>query len=349
MNRIIPWWALSSIAVILGIILDFGFGDPAISWHPICLIGKLISLTEKKLRNGIKKRFPQTDSHKEQRNQAEKTAGIWLVLIVASVSTLLPSGLLWLAYIIHPVSGILLEGVFCWFLLATKCLKKESTNVKRALTEEGLKAGQRAVGRIVGRDTVVLDEQGVIRAAVETVAENSSDGCIAPLFYMILGGAPLAFFYKSINTMDSMVGYQNETYLYFGRAAAKIDDIVNFIPSRISAFLLMVSAGLCGYSLSNAWRIFRRDRFKHASPNSAQTESAMAGALGVQLAGNAWYFGELHKKETIGDAKREIEPADIDRANRILYVMVISGAVTGLLLKGWILLCMNMAGILTLI
>ena len=269
-----------------------------------------------------------------------------MVVIVITVSTLLPSGILVLAYALHPVAGILVEGIFCWFLLATKCLKQESTNVKRALTEEGLESGQKAVARIVGRDTAVLDEPGVIKAAVETVAENSSDGCIAPLFYMLLGGAPLGFFYKSINTMDSMVGYRNETYLYFGRAAAKTDDVANFLPARISALLLVASAGLHGYSASNAWRIFKRDRMKHASPNSAQTESAMAGALGVQLAGDAWYFGELHKKQTIGDALREIEPEDIDRANRILYGMVVLGTVLGVLLKGCVLVCMNMAGIL---
>lgn len=345
MIHLIQWWGFSLCGVILGVLLDFCFGDPAVSWHPICLIGNLISFTRKKLRNSIEKRFPDT-SGREEKNKAEFRGGIGLVVIVITVSTLLPSGILVLAYALHPVAGILVEGIFCWFLLATKCLKQESTTVKRALTEEGLESGQRAVARIVGRDTAVLDEPGVIKAAVETVAENSSDGCIAPLFYMLLGGAPLGFFYKSINTMDSMVGYRNETYLYFGCAAAKTDDVANFLPARISALLLVASAGLRGYSASNAWRIFKRDRMKHASPNSAQTESAMAGALGVQLAGDAWYFGELHKKETIGDALREIEPEDIDRANRILYGMVVLGTVLGVLLKGCVLVCMNMAGIL---
>lgn len=348
MMNLIQWWGLSLCGVILGVLLDFCFGDPAVSWHPICLIGNLISFTRKKLRAPIDKKYSDA-REQEKKNKAEFRGGIWLVLIVVSVSTLLPSLILVPAYALHPVAGIIVEGIFCWFLLATKCLKQESTNVKRALMEEGLESGQKAVARIVGRDTAVLDEPGVIKAAVETVAENSSDGCIAPLFYMLLGGAPLGFFYKSINTMDSMVGYRNETYLYFGRAAAKTDDVVNFLPARISALLLVASAGLRGFSASNAWRIFKRDRMKHASPNSAQTESAMAGALGVQLAGDAWYFGELHKKETIGDALREIEPEDIDRANRILYGMVVLGTVLGVLLKGCVLVCMSTAGILPLI
>lgn len=190
MIHLIQWWGFSLCGVILGVLLDFCFGDPAVSWHPICLIGNLISFTRKKLRNSIEKRFPDT-SQREEKNKAEFRGGIGLVVIVITVSTLLPSVILVFAYALHPVAGIIVEGIFCWFLLATKCLKQESTNVKRALTEEGLESGQKAVARIVGRDTTVLDEPGVIKAAVETVAENSSDGCIAPLFYMLLGGAPL--------------------------------------------------------------------------------------------------------------------------------------------------------------
>ena len=173
---------------------------------------------------------------------------------------------------------------------------------------------------IVGRDTKSLTEEGVVKAAVETVAENTSDGVIAPLFYMVIGGAVLGFAYKAVNTMDSMVGYKNKTYLHFGRAAARLDDAANFLPSRLAALLWIGAAGLAGFDGRGAWRIWRRDRFCHASPNSAQTESACARALGVQLAGPAWYFGEYYDKPTIGDDTRPVEPADILRADRMLYL-----------------------------
>ena len=182
-----------------------------------------------------------------------------------------------------------------------------------------LAEARHAVSWIVGRDTQNLDAEGVTKAAIETVAENSSDGVIAPLFYMAVGGVPLMFFYKAVNTMDSMIGYKNERYLYFGRFAAKLDDVVNYIPARLSGLLMVIASFLCGLDGKNAFRIFLRDRRKHDSPNSAQTEAAMAGALGVQLAGNAFYFGKLYEKPYIGDPLRPIEAEDIVRANRLLY------------------------------
>ena len=182
-----------------------------------------------------------------------------------------------------------------------------------------LDAARKAVGRIVGRDTGALTAAGVTKAAVETVAENFADGVAAPLLYMFLGGAPLALCYKSINTMDSMVGYKNDRYLYFGRAAARLDDVANYLPARGAALLLVAAAALTGQSAAGAFRIWRRDRRCHASPNSAQTEAAMAGALRVQLAGPAYYFGKLYEKPTIGDDSRPIGPADIARAGRMLY------------------------------
>ena len=194
-----------------------------------------------------------------------------------------------------------------------------------ARLEEGdLPAARKAVGRIVGRDTAALTEEGVTKAAVETIAENASDGEIAPLFWMALGGAPLALCYKAVNTMDSMVGYRNERYQYFGTAAAKLDDLANWLPARLSALLFLLLAPLAGMNGKGAWKIWRRDRRKHASPNSAQTEAAMAGILGVQLAGDAYYFGELHKKPTLGDDLRPIQPEDIPRANRLM--LLASGA-----------------------
>ena len=208
----------------------------------------------------------------------------------------------------------------CWQIFAAHSLRKESMKVARALDAGDADGARTALGNIVGRDTAVLDENGMIRAAVETVAENTSDGVTAPMLAMTLFGAVGGFFYKSINTMDSMVGYKNEKYLNFGRAAAKTDDAANFLPSRISALCMIATAWMCRLSSKNAWRMFRRDRRKHASPNSAQTESVCAGALGVRLAGDAVYGGVVHQKEYIGDAVREIETADIRRANRLMYV-----------------------------
>ena len=231
---------------------------------------------------------------------------------------------------LHPLLGLAVQMFWCGQALAAKGLVQESTNVYRELLKPDLPAARTAVSRIVGRDTQALTAEGVTKAAVETVAENASDGVIAPL----LGGAPLALTYKAINTMDSMVGYKNERYLHFGRAAAKLDDIANFLPSRIAALLWVAAAALTGNDARNAWRIWRRDRRNHASPNSAQTESACAGALNVQLAGPAYYFGEYYKKPTIGDAVRPIEPEDIRRANRMMYAESLLALALGLVIRG---------------
>lgn len=249
----------------------------------------------------------------------ERIGGVLLVLIVVSVSTAVPVGILHLAYGWNFWLGIGIESFMCYQILAARSLQKESDLVYLALKNEGIEAARKAVSMIVGRDTESLNEEGVTKAAVETVAENTSDGVIAPLFYMIFGGAVLGFAYKSINTMDSMVGYKNEKYQYFGTAAAKLDDIVNYIPARLSAVFMVLAAFLLRMDGKNAWKIFKRDRYNHKSPNSAQTESVMAGALDVQLAGNAWYFGKLHEKPTIGDPIRYIEIEDIRRSHKLMF------------------------------
>ena len=237
------------------------------------------------------------------------------------VGTLLFTGLVcWGAAMLHPLLGLAVQMFWCGQALAAKGLVQESTKVYVELKKGSLPAARKAVSRIVGRDTEALTAEGVTKAAVETVAENASDGVIAPLLYMLLGGAPLALTYKAINTMDSMLGYKNEKYLYFGRAAAKLDDVANYIPSRLAALLWIMAAAFTRNDAKGAWRIWRRDRRNHASPNSAQTESACAGALGVQLAGPAYYFGEYYPKPTIGDPLRPIEPEDILRADRMMYV-----------------------------
>ena len=295
-------------AVLGGFVLDCLFGDPAWLPHPVVYMGKAISALEKRLRA----RLPKTP-------QGELLGGA-IVAFCLPVGTFLLTSLVCLgAARISPWLGLAVQMFWCGQALAAKGLVQESTNVYAELKKGSLPAARKAVSRIVGRDTEALTAEGVTKAAVETVAENASDGVIAPLLYMLLGGAPLALTYKAINTMDSMVGYKNEKYLYFGRAAAKLDDVANYIPSRLAALLWIMAAAFTRNDTKGAWRIWRRDRRNHASPNSAQTESACAGALGVQLAGPAYYFGEYYPKPTIGDPLRPIEPEDILRADRMMY------------------------------
>ena len=312
---------LTLAALLTGYVLDLIFGDPRQIYHPIRIIGNLIAVLEK----GIRKVFPKT-------SKGELAGGTMLVVLVVLICTAVPAALLGLAAWIHPVVYWLLASFWCWQILATKSLKTESMKVYAPLKEGDLPAARRAVALIVGRDTERLTEEGVAKAAVETVAENTSDGIVAPLIFLALGGPALGFFHKAVNTMDSMVGYKNERYLYFGRTAARLDDVLNFLPSRISAWLMILAAAILGMDGKNAKRIYLRDRKNHASPNSAQTEAVMAGALRVQLAGDAWYFGELYKKPTIGDPFRAVEPEDIVRANRLMYLTsALALAVCGIL------------------
>lgn len=311
-----------TIAIAAGFVLDLIFGDPRWLYHPVRLIGHLISGTERIIRNCL-----------PANKTGERIGGGILVLVVVTVSTGVPAVILSVAYKYFWQFGLALESFWCYQILATKSLKVESDRVYIALKDKGLEAGRKAVSMIVGRDTQNLTEEGVTKAAVETVAENTSDGVIAPLFYMLIGGAVLGFAYKAINTMDSMVGYKNDRYQWFGTAAAKLDDVVNFIPARVSAVLMIVASYLTGMDGKNAARIFRRDRFNHKSPNSAQTEAVMAGALDVQLAGDAWYFGKLHKKPTIGDPVREMELLDIRRSHKLLYGTAMLGLILGIILR----------------
>ena len=296
-------------AVLGGFVLDALFGDPAWLPHPVVYMGKAISKLEKFLRP----RLPKTP-------QGELLGGA-IVAFCLPVGTFLLTGLVcWGAARLHPLLGLAVQMFWCGQALAARGLVQESTNVYKELKKPDLPGARKAVSRIVGRDTAELTAEGVTKAAVETVAENASDGVIAPLLSMLIGGAPLALTYKAINTMDSMLGYKNEKYLYFGRVPAKLDDAANYLPSRLAALLWVAAAAFTHNDVKGAWKIWRRDRRRHASPNSAQTESACAGALGVQLAGPAYYFGQYYPKLTIGDALRPIEPEDILRANRMMYV-----------------------------
>lgn len=312
------------LPLIIGFVLDFILGDPYSLPHPIRLIGTLIS----KLENFMRKNF----------HGNERLSGTVLALCVMALSGGITFALCFICYKINTMLGIIAEGILCYYLLAAKCLKKESMKVYSAINENDTERARKAVSMIVGRDTQCLDEKGIIKAAVETVAENTSDGVTAPIFWIMLGGAPMGMLYKAVNTMDSMIGYKNERYINFGRFAAKLDDVLNFFPSRITALIMVLSAHIIGLDGKSALHIWKRDRYNHASPNSAQTEAVCAGALNVQLAGDAYYFGKLCKKKTIGDNLRSIENEDIRRSNRLMYctsvIMLVLAIAVRLLIFG---------------
>ena len=299
---------ISLVALVMGYILDLIFGDPYWMPHPVRFIGNLISILEKVIRRFM----PKT-------KRGEYIGGIILTVMVVSISMVIPLVIILMAKSINTYLALTVESFMCYQILATKSLKVESMKVYDELAKNDLPSARKAVSMIVGRDTKDLTFSGVAKAAVETVAENTSDGIIAPMIFIAIGGAPMGFFYKAINTMDSMVGYKNEKYMNFGRFAAKLDDVVNYLPARISAYQMILSSFFLRYDYKNAFKIYKRDRYNHASPNSAQTESVCAGALDVQLAGNAYYFGKLYEKPTIGDNIREINYDDIKKANRLLY------------------------------
>lgn len=319
-------------AFLAGFLLDLLLGDPYWLPHPVRLIGAGIGALEKAW------------NHEEEPDKKRIQRGGAMVITVLVVTLAVSSLILLAAYALNLYLGVAVESVMTYQILATKCLRVESMKVYRQLKCHDLPKARKAVAMIVGRDTAQLDESGVAKAAIETVAENTSDGVIAPMLYLLVGGPVLGFFYKAINTMDSMVGYKNERYLYFGRAAAKLDDVANYFPARISAWLMIAVTFVLGilpfkdsggkriYSGRRAVSVYRRDRNKHASPNSAHTEAVCAGALGIRLAGDASYFGKIYHKPWIGDALREVEPEDIRRANVLLYGTAFLCEIIGLLI-----------------
>ncbi|MBE6009090.1 MAG: cobalamin biosynthesis protein CobD [Lachnospiraceae bacterium] len=329
---------MAAVVVIwIGFLLDLILGDPPKLYHPVRWIGKEISFLEKRL---LKPSVSQADANgkaqmpESVRKARERRSGAVMAVIVMITAFVVSGLILWICYRVHPILGVAVEGWLCYRMLAARCLRDESMPVYRALKKHDLPAARTAVSRIVGRDTETLDEEGVAKATVETIAENASDGAVAPLFYMMLFGAVGGFVYKAVNTMDSMVGYKNDKYQYFGTAAARIDDVLNFIPSRICAVLIILCSWGRRFDRKRAANVWQRDRRKHKSPNSAQSEAAMAGALGVELAGDASYFGKIVKKDTIGDRTRAIEPEDIIRANRMLYRVVWVMMILFTVLKG---------------
>lgn len=324
--------------IVAGFLLDCLFGDPAGRFHPVCFIGRLIDALTKSLLD------------KDDTDLKKLYNGLTLVVVVLSVTFIAAASILLAAYKIHPVFGFIMGALMSDAVMAAKDLQTESMRVGSALKEAkalasdnkgpvDLSEARKALGMIVGRDTDKLDEHGIIRATVETVAENTSDGVGAPLFYLCLGGPVLAFIYKAINTMDSMIGYKNDKFMYFGRVAAKLDDVANYIPARISAFFYGISAFICNYDAKGAFAILRRDGRKSESPNAALCEAACAGALDVTLLGDAYYFGELKHKDKIGDDIRPIESEDIKRANIMMRI-------TSLL---WLFLLITLRGILLIV
>ena len=309
------------ITFAVGFILDLLLGDPRWCPHIVVFIGKLISFLEKIL-------YP-----KKRSKVLEFISGLILEVIVLAVTFAVTVALAGLAYRAGFIFGVIFALLIAWQTLALKGLKTESMKVYDALARGDVESARHAVSMIVGRDTSVLDDKGIMRAAVETVAENASDGVIAPMLFLCFTGPIGAVLYKAVNTMDSMIGYKNDRYLYFGRAAAKTDDILNLIPARLTAVFMIFCCMFAdeAFEFERAFHTWRRDRYNHASPNSAQGESVMAGALGIRLAGDAVYFGKLVLKPYIGDDIREIEAEDIKRANSLLYSTALVAWLLGLI------------------
>ncbi|WP_322153878.1 adenosylcobinamide-phosphate synthase CbiB [Paratractidigestivibacter sp.] len=310
------------LAMLLGFLLDLLLGDPRWLPHPVVGMGRTISAAEKRLRAS----FPDTA-------EGRRRAGAVLAFALPVSTLVLADVVLWLAGLAWLPLQTALETIMCYQALATRELWRQTVVVGRRLDEGDLSDARKAVSMVVGRDTASLDAAGVTRAAVETVAENASDGVIAPLFFMALGGGPLALAYKAVNTMDSMIGYKNERYLDFGRVAARLDDVCNWVPSRLAALLMVAVCPALGFDAAGAWRIWRRDRSLSTSPNSGQTEAACAGALGLRLLGDAYYFGKLVHKPAMGDDTRQIETEDIRRANRLMVAASVAMLVLGCALR----------------
>ncbi len=328
----ILWFGYAALGWLFGFFLDLCFGDPHWLPHPVRLIGRMVSLSE----TGLRRLFPKTKA-------GERTAGAVQTFLIPLTCLAGSFGILYLCFWLHPLLYLAVQSVFCYQILATKALKKESMRVYEKLRQADIPGARAAVSMIVGRDTDRLTASDIAKATVETVAENTCDGVIAPLFYCVLGGAPLGFLYKAVNTMDSMVGYRNERYQYFGTAAARTDDVLNWLPARLASWLMIACAKPLGFDVAGAKRIYLRDRYCHKSPNSAHTESVCAGALHIQLGGDAFYFGRLHRKPTIGDPDSPVTCKHIPAANRLLYgtavstVLLFGGICAGILLP--LLLC----------
>ena len=310
------------IETILGFLLDLIIGDPQNPIHPIRIIGSLCKATEKFFRKVLKKSL--------------KIAGLLTWITVVLIVFLFNYFLLKGAYAINNVLGVILSSIMIYFCISTKALKVEGLKGVKYVIQDDIEGARKQLSYIVGRDTKNLDKESILKAVVETVAENMSDGVIAPLFYVGIGGAPLAFLYKAVNTMDSMFGYKNDKYIEFGYFPAKLDDVFNYIPARLSGYFIFMASFSLGLDYKNSFKIYKRDKNNHSSPNSAHPEAAVAGALNVQLGGANYYFGKLVEKPTIGDDIEKIDIYKVNKTNNILYCSAILGCCMALIIS-WII------------
>ncbi|MGL4570388.1 MAG: adenosylcobinamide-phosphate synthase CbiB [Clostridium sp.] len=299
------------MALTIGFILDWIIGEPNNPVHPVRIIGNLGSFIEKIFRKIMPKKL--------------KLAGFlsWICIIIPTF--LVAVFIVNFSKYINGTFGIIVEGVLIYFCISSKGLKAEGLKVIKTLKDGNIKEARVKLSYIVGRDTENLDEKSIVRAVIETVAENMSDGIIAPLIFIGIGGAPLGLLYKAVNTCDSMFGYKNDKYIDFGYASAKLDDIFNYIPARITAYFIMIAAFILRLDYKGSYKIYKRDKYNHTSPNSAHPESAVAGALNIKLGGENYYFGKLVVKPTIGDCIKEANVDDLIKTNNILFVVSILG------------------------
>ena len=311
---------MNILSIYTGYALDLIIGDPYSFPHPVRFIGKLISFVERQI-------IKITSSDK-----GLKIAGFFLWFITVAVTF----GITYLVvnlFKFNKIAYFIVNSILIYTTLATKCLKDESTKIYKVLKTGDLEKSRVQLSYIVGRDTENLDKEAILKAVIETVAENMSDGVIAPFFYAGLGGAPLAFLYKAVNTMDSMFGYKNEKYIEFGYFPAKLDDVFNYIPARLSGYLITIASFILGLDYKNSLKIYKRDKNNHSSPNSAHPEAAVAGALNIQLGGANYYFGKLVEKPTIGDCKEKVSIDKVNDVNNILYCSAILGCIMSLIIK----------------
>ena len=307
------------IEIILGFLLDLIVGDPQNPIHPIRIIGSLCKTVEKFFRSILKRYL--------------KVAGLLTWILVVFIVFIFNYLLLKVTYRINPSVTMILGSVMIYFCISTKALKIEGLKVVKYVIKDDIEGARKQLSYIVGRDTKNLDKESILKAVVETVAENMSDGVIAPLFYAGIGGAPLAFLYKAVNTMDSMFGYKNDKYIEFGYFPAKLDDVFNYIPSRLSGYFIVVVSFILGLDYKNSFKIYKRDKNNHSSPNSAHPEAAVAGALNVQLGGPNYYFGKLVEKQTIGDDREKIDINKVNNTNNILYCSAVLGCIMALIIN----------------
>ena len=307
------------IEIILGFLLDLIVGDPQNPIHPIRIIGSLCKTVEKFFRSILKRYL--------------KGAGLLTWILVVFIVFIFNYLLLKVTYRINPSVTMILGSVMIYFCISTKALKIEGLKVVKYVIKDDIEGARKQLSYIVGRDTKNLDKESILKAVVETVAENMSDGVIAPLFYAGIGGAPLAFLYKAVNTMDSMFGYKNDKYIEFGYFPAKLDDVFNYIPARLSGYFIVVVSFILALDYKNSFKIYKRDKNNHSSPNSAHPEAAVAGALNVQLGGPNYYFGKLVEKQTIGDDREKIDINKVNNTNNILYCSAVLGCIMALIIN----------------